>query len=170
MNSLCTNWKQTIKITFSYALASILLKRILNFSGDQEERKKKKNPFCSQAEIQRGKTLLMLISFSGFSWFYKMDLKVPSSFDFFFFQARVNCISKVWYKLHVMHTGDLKTAKNRPSQLRYLPPLSLSPPYAPFCLQFTQLHTFAPFSSRLQCLSLLTHSAFLVQIKFHIPC
>lgn len=42
MNSLCTNWKQTIKITFSYALASILLKRILNFSGDQEERKKKK--------------------------------------------------------------------------------------------------------------------------------
>ena len=34
------NYFLPIKITFSYALASILLKRILHFSGDQEKRKK----------------------------------------------------------------------------------------------------------------------------------
>ena len=75
----------------------------------------------------------MLISFSGFSWFYKMDLKVPSSslVWFFIFQARVNCISKVWYKLQAMHTGDLKTANNRPSQHHYLPLLSLAHPVHP---------------------------------------
>ena len=53
MNSLYTNWKQTIKITFSYALASILLKRILNFSGDQEETKKKKSFLLSGRNSKR---------------------------------------------------------------------------------------------------------------------
>lgn len=67
-----TVWKEPIKIIFSYALASILLKRISNFSGDQEERKKveEKNPLCTQAEIQRGKTTsyvdLLLWIFLGF--------------------------------------------------------------------------------------------------------